>query len=152
MSYAVQLYKNSSNPNAMNKSISLQATVECEFKAPMDRERPTIYISATDAYDGVNYVYIAEFDFYNVATYNGCRAITQLMFGGAAYHVLRFYFLQMKKRSSSFKLNIILLFASFSMFLGVISSFLGIGGGTSNVAVLFFFFSNCFPSTFFIIK
>ena len=27
------------------------------------------------------------------------------------------------------------------MFLGIISSFLGIGGGTSNVAVLFFFFS-----------
>lgn len=67
MSYTVQLYKNSSNPNALNKSISLQATVTCEFKAPMDRERPTIYISATDAYDGVNYVYIPEFNRYYFA-------------------------------------------------------------------------------------
>ena len=67
MSYSVQLYVNSSNPNALNKSISLQATVTCEFKAPMDRERPTIYISATDAYDGVNYVYIAEFGRYYFA-------------------------------------------------------------------------------------
>lgn len=67
MSYSVQLYKNSSNPNVLNKSISLQATVTCEFKAPMDRERPTIYISATDAYDGVNYVYIPEFGRYYFA-------------------------------------------------------------------------------------
>lgn len=67
MSYTVQLYKNSSNPNVLNKSISLQATVTCEFKAPMDRERPTIYISATDAYDGVNYVYIPEFGRYYFA-------------------------------------------------------------------------------------
>lgn len=67
MSYTVQLYKNSSNPNAMNKSIAHRADVNCEFKAPMDRERPTIYISATDAYDDVNYIYIPEFGRYYFA-------------------------------------------------------------------------------------
>lgn len=61
MSYSVQLYKNSSDTNRLNKSISLQATVDCNFKAPIDVENPTIYISTTDAYDGVNYVYIPEF-------------------------------------------------------------------------------------------
>ena len=67
MSYSVQLYKNSSDTNRLNKSISLQATVDCNFKAPIDVENPTIYISATDAYDGVNYVYINEFNRYYYA-------------------------------------------------------------------------------------
>ena len=37
--------------------------------------------------------------------------------------------------------RILVSYVVIGVFLGIISSFLGIGGGTSNVAVLFFFFS-----------
>ena len=67
MSYSVNLYKNSSDANYFNKAISLQATVSCEFKQPIDVENPTIYINASDDYDGVNYIQIPEFGRYYFA-------------------------------------------------------------------------------------
>lgn len=71
MAYAVNLYSNSSAPNHINKNITLVAETSCEFKAPISVTNPTIYISATDAYDGVNYVYIPEFGRYYYATCTG---------------------------------------------------------------------------------
>ena len=67
MSYTVNLYNNSSDVNRLNKTITLRATSTCEFKAPMDVERPIIYISATADYDDVNYVQIPEFGRYYFA-------------------------------------------------------------------------------------
>lgn len=64
MSYTVKLYKNSSGNDYFNKALSGETTVTCDFKAPIDVENPTIYISATNAYDGYNYCYIAEFGRY----------------------------------------------------------------------------------------
>lgn len=61
MAYDVKIYKNSSAPDYFNKSLSGETTVSCEFKSPIDVENPTIYISATNAYDKYNYCYIAEF-------------------------------------------------------------------------------------------
>lgn len=67
MSYNCTLYVNSSAPDYMDKTLSAGTTVACDFKAPVDVERPTIYISATDAYDGINYMYIPEFGRYYFA-------------------------------------------------------------------------------------
>ena len=64
MSYTCTLYRNSSNPNVINKAISSLATVSCDFKNPIDVENPEIYIAATDAYDNCNYMYIPEFGRY----------------------------------------------------------------------------------------
>lgn len=46
-----------------------------------------------------------------------------------------------KDKLPSKKIGNVMVTALIGIFLGIISSFLGIGGGTSNVAVLFFFFS-----------
>lgn len=67
MSYTCTLYVNSSAPDYMTKTLSSGTDVSCDFKAPVDVERPTIYISATDAYDGINYMYIPEFGRYYFA-------------------------------------------------------------------------------------
>ena len=64
MSYTVKIYKNSSAPDYFDKTLSGETTVTCDFKAPVDVENPTIYISATDTYDDYNYCYIAEFGRY----------------------------------------------------------------------------------------
>lgn len=64
MSYTVNLYINSSNPNVLDKSLSGKTSVTCEFKRPIDVENPEIYISASDTYDTYNYCYIAEFGRY----------------------------------------------------------------------------------------
>ena len=64
MAYNVKIYINSSAPDYFTKSLSGETTISCEFKAPIDVENPTIYVSATDAYDGYNYCYIAEFGRY----------------------------------------------------------------------------------------
>lgn len=64
MSYTVKLYKNSSAPDYFDKTLSGETSVTCDFKAPIDIENPTIYISATDTYDDYNYCYIAEFGRY----------------------------------------------------------------------------------------
>ena len=67
MSYPVVLYTNSSNKNAMNKSITALATVDCDFKNILDVETPEIYISAGSPYEKCNYCYIAEFGRYYFA-------------------------------------------------------------------------------------
>lgn len=64
MAYTVKIYINSSGDDYLDKSLSGETSVDCNFKAPVDVENPTIYISATDAYDGYNYCYIAEFGRY----------------------------------------------------------------------------------------
>ena len=64
MAFDVKIYINSSAPDYMDKALSGETTVSCEFKAPVDKENPVIYISATNAYDGYNYCYIAEFGRY----------------------------------------------------------------------------------------
>lgn len=64
MAYDIKIYINSSAPDFFDKTLSGETTVSCEFKAPIDVENPTIYISATNAYDQYNYCYIAEFGRY----------------------------------------------------------------------------------------
>lgn len=64
MSYPVIIYMNSSGDDYFDKALSGGTTINCDFKQPIDIENPTIYISATDAYDKYNYCYIAEFGRY----------------------------------------------------------------------------------------
>lgn len=64
MAYDVKIYINSSATDYVTKNLSGETTVSCDFKAPIDVENPIIYISATNAYDGYNYCYIAEFGRY----------------------------------------------------------------------------------------
>ena len=64
MSYNVVIYMNNSGDDYLDKVLSGATTVSCDFKQPVDIENPTIYISATDAYDKYNYCYIAEFGRY----------------------------------------------------------------------------------------
>lgn len=64
MSYPVIIYMNSSGDDYLDKVLSGGTTINCDFKQPIDIENPTIYISATDAYDKYNYCYIAEFGRY----------------------------------------------------------------------------------------
>lgn len=71
MSYTVNLYNNSSDIHRMHKNITSRASVDCEFKAPIDVENPTIYINASADYDDVNYVYIPEFSRYYFAKCTG---------------------------------------------------------------------------------
>ena len=54
---------------------------------------------------------------------------------------LVFLYVCNKEKLPSHQIDSIPVSIVIGVFLGVISSFLGIGGGTSNVAVLFFFFS-----------
>lgn len=63
--YNVDLYYNSSDEHDINKALTLVASgVACDLKAPVDVEYPVITIAATDAYDKVNFAYIAEFGRY----------------------------------------------------------------------------------------
>ena len=67
MSYDCYLYINSSNPNVINKLLTGETSCPCDFKNPMDVENPVVYIGASDAYDGYNYIYIPEFGRYYFA-------------------------------------------------------------------------------------
>ena len=64
MSYQISLYRNTSGTHHLNKNIVHVADVTCEIKNPQDVETPEVYISATDAYDDINYIYIPEFGRY----------------------------------------------------------------------------------------
>lgn len=64
MSYTVTIYTNTSGDDYFDKVLSGGTSVSCDFKNPVDIERPTIYIACTDAYDTYNYCYIAEFNRY----------------------------------------------------------------------------------------
>lgn len=59
--YTCTLYNNSSDPNVINKAITSLGDFECDFKQSIDVERPTVYVSASAAYDKANYMYIPEF-------------------------------------------------------------------------------------------
>ena len=76
MSYTCTLYKNSSAPNHMNKSLTSLGDAACDFKNPINVENPVIYLSGTDAYDKVNYIYIPEFGRYYFATCTGGTGAT----------------------------------------------------------------------------
>ena len=66
--YNIDLYYNGSDVHDFNKALTTVATaVACDIKAPVDVENPEITISAADAYDRVNYAYIAEFGRYYYA-------------------------------------------------------------------------------------
>lgn len=67
MSYTCKIYINSSANNYSDKVLTGETDVTCEFKAPIDIVNPTIYISATDAYTGYNYLYIPDFGRYYYA-------------------------------------------------------------------------------------
>lgn len=58
----VVLYTNSSDPLYYNKSLTQLADTECDFKSPIDIERPSIVIRGK--YDTCNYVYIPHFNRY----------------------------------------------------------------------------------------
>lgn len=63
--YSVDLFYNGSDEHDINKVLTPVASgVSCDLKAPVDVEYPVITIAATDAYDRVNYAYIAEFGRY----------------------------------------------------------------------------------------
>lgn len=68
MSYTVKIYINSSGPDYISKSLAGETSIDCEFKAPVDIENPTIYISGGASYDGYNYCYISEFGRYYFMT------------------------------------------------------------------------------------
>lgn len=68
MSYTVKIYINSSGPDYLDKTLSGETSVDCEFKAPVDIENPTIYIAAGASYDQYNYCYISEFGRYYYMT------------------------------------------------------------------------------------
>lgn len=67
MSYSVELYINTSDPNVLDKTITLLATSDCEFKAPMDVENPTIYLAADVANLPCNYIHITALNRYYYA-------------------------------------------------------------------------------------
>ena len=65
MSVNVKFYITGDNPNVMNKSLTLIASVDCDIKEPVNKESPEIYVSGNLI--GVNYAYIAEYGrYYNV--------------------------------------------------------------------------------------
>ena len=68
MSYTVKIYINSSGPDYLDKNLSGETSVNCDLKAPVDIENPTIYIAAGAAYDQYNYCYIEEFGRYYFMT------------------------------------------------------------------------------------
>ena len=68
MAYTVTLYTNSSDPNEMNKSISLVGTASCDIKSQLDVETPVIDILG-GSYTNVNYLYIPHFGRYYSAKY-----------------------------------------------------------------------------------
>lgn len=74
MSVNVKFYITGDNPNVMNKSLTQIASVDCDIKEPVNKERPEIYVSGNLI--GVNYAYIAEFGRYYFVYPTGEHAIT----------------------------------------------------------------------------
>ena len=74
MSVNVKFYITGDNPNVMNKSLTQIASVDCDIKEPVNKERPEIYVSGNLI--GVNYAYIAEFERYYFVYPTGEHAIT----------------------------------------------------------------------------
>lgn len=74
MNVNVKFYITGDNPNVMNKSLTLIASVDCDIKEPVNKESPEIYVSGNLI--GVNYAYIAEFGRYYFVYPTGEHAIT----------------------------------------------------------------------------
>ena len=74
MNVNVKFYITGDNPNVMNKSLTQIASVDCDIKEPVNKERPEIYVSGNLI--GVNYAYIAEFGRYYFVYPTGEHAIT----------------------------------------------------------------------------
>lgn len=74
MSVNVKFYITGDNPNVMNKSLTEIASVDCDIKEPVNKERPEIYVSGNLI--GVNYAYIADFGRYYFVYPTGEHAIT----------------------------------------------------------------------------
>lgn len=62
MSVKVKFYTTGDNPNVMNKSLTQIASVDCDIKEPVNKERPEVYVSGNLI--GANYAYIADFGRY----------------------------------------------------------------------------------------
>ena len=62
MSVNVKFYITGDNPNVMNKTLSQIASLDCNIKEPVNKERPEIYVSGNLM--GANYAYIADFGRY----------------------------------------------------------------------------------------
>ena len=60
MDTTVTFYNNSSNAHAVNKALSLIATVTVKLKEPIDIERPEILLSGAQGSIKANYVHIPE--------------------------------------------------------------------------------------------
>ena len=74
MSVNVKFYITGDNPNVMNKSLTQIASVDCDIKEPVNKERPEIYVQGNLI--GVNYAYIADFGRYYFVYPTGEHAIT----------------------------------------------------------------------------
>jgi len=60
MDTTVTFYNNSSNEHAVNKALSLIATVQVKLKEPIDIARPEILLSGAQGAIKANYVHIPE--------------------------------------------------------------------------------------------
>ena len=74
MSVNVKFYITGDNPNVMYKSLTQIASVDCDIKEPVNKERPEIYVQGNLI--GVNYAYIADFGRYYFVYPTGEHAIT----------------------------------------------------------------------------
>ena len=74
MSVNVKFYITGDNPNVMNKTLSQIASLDCNIKEPVNKERPEIYVQGNLI--GVNYAYIADFGRYYFVYPTGEHAIT----------------------------------------------------------------------------
>ena len=74
MSVTVIFYTTGANPNVMNKSLTQLASLDCDIKEPVNKERPEIYVSGNLI--GANYAYIADFGRYYFVYPTGEHAIT----------------------------------------------------------------------------
>ena len=74
MSVTVIFYTTGDNPNVMNKSLTQLASLDCDIKEPVNKERPEIYVSGNLI--GANYAYIADFGRYYFVYPTGEHAIT----------------------------------------------------------------------------
>lgn len=74
MSVNVKFYITGDNPNVMYKSLTQIASVDCDIKEPVNKERPEVYVSGNLI--GVNYAYIAEFGRYYFVYPTGEHAVT----------------------------------------------------------------------------
>jgi len=64
MSFPITLYITNSGDDYFDKVLTGGVTVNCDFKDPVDKENPVIFITGGASYVGYNYAYIPEFGRY----------------------------------------------------------------------------------------